>query len=63
MGEWRRTVAGIVYQDNEFFIVKKAHWGDWWDYIQGKVEESEETLENCLKKQALKIMRCQSIQE
>lgn len=44
---YRRTVAGVVYQDREFLLVQKPHWKDWWDFPQGGVNEGE-SLEQAL---------------
>ena len=47
MGNYRKTVVGVVFHNNEFFLVKKLHWGNWWDFPQGGVNEGE-SLENAL---------------
>ena len=52
---FRKTVAGIIYQDNEFLLIRKPHWkklvGDvevvWWDLVQGGVEPGE-SLDECI---------------
>lgn len=44
---YRKTVAGVVYQDKEFLLVQKPHWNQWWDFPQGGVNERE-SLEGAL---------------
>ncbi len=43
---YRKTVAGMIYQDQDFLLLKKPHW-NWWDILQEGVEE-DESLESAL---------------
>ena len=47
MKNYRKTVVGVVYQGKEFLLVEKPHWGNWWDFVQGGVNDRE-SLENAL---------------
>ena len=38
---YRKTVAGVIYQNNEFLLVKKLHWGNCWGFVQGGGNDGE----------------------
>ena len=44
---YRKTAVGVVYQGNQFLIVQKPHWKEYWDFPQGGVNNNE-SLENAL---------------
>ena len=44
---YRKTVAGVIYQDKEFFLVQKVHWNGKWDFPQGGMDAGE-SLEDAL---------------
>lgn len=47
MKRYRKTVVGVLYQQSHILLVKKKHWGDWFDFPQGGVEVGE-SLEEAL---------------
>lgn len=44
---YRKTVAGVIYQGKDFLLVQKPHWDGWWDFVQEGVKKGK-SLEDTL---------------
>jgi len=43
---YRKNIAVILFQNQEFLLVQKPHWkSNWWKFVQGGIDKNEELIQ------------------